>query len=320
MNILPYVSVARPDHWFKNIFVLPGVVLALFFQPDLLTPGVWVRVAWGLVIACLIASANYVFNEILDAPTDLHHPVKCRRPIPSGQARVPVCWGLWAALSLAGLGLAWLMNPGFGWAGTALWVMGILYNLQPIRLKDWPYADVLSESLNNPIRLALGWFSTGLAAPPPLSLALTYWMFGAFLMAAKRFAEYRNLADPARAARYRRSFGYYTEEKLILSIFFSAMLFALNGGFFIARYHFELILAAPPLAYTMAYYMHLAYKPGSPVQYPEKLFRARKLVFLVLVSFAACTFLLFMDWPGFRRVFHSTFAHKLAPPAMESQP
>ena len=95
MNILPYASVARPDHWFKNIFMLPGVALALFFQPALLTPGVWLQVAWGLAVACLIASANYVFNEILDAPTDLHHPEKCRRPIPSGRRRListsPMC-------------------------------------------------------------------------------------------------------------------------------------------------------------------------------------------------------------------------------------
>ena len=33
----PYVQMARPDHWFKNIFVLPGAVLAVFFQPS--SPG-----------------------------------------------------------------------------------------------------------------------------------------------------------------------------------------------------------------------------------------------------------------------------------------
>ncbi|MFN2350986.1 MAG: UbiA family prenyltransferase, partial [Kiritimatiellia bacterium] len=267
----------------------------------------------GLLIACLIASANYVFNEILDAPTDRHHPVKRRRPIPSGQARLSVCWGLWVALSVTGLALAWLLNPLFGLAGAALWVMGILYNLPPIRLKDMPYADVLSESLNNPIRLAMGWFSTGVLIPPPLSLALTYWMFGAFLMAAKRFAEYRNLADPQRAARYRRSFGYYTEERLIVSMFFYATLFALHGGFFISRYHFELILATPPLAYALAYYLHLSYKPNSPVQYPERLYRERKLVWLVLLASLICGTLLFTDLPAFRQIFHGAFMHGAHP-------
>lgn len=306
MRIMPYVSIARPDHWFKNIFILPGVALAYFFQPDLISPISGLTVLTGFVVACLIASANYVFNEILDAPTDAHHPVKCRRPIPSGQVRLPVCWGLWVGLTIVGLILAWRISFLFGIAGTALWIMGVFYNLPPFRLKDLPYFDVLSESVNNPIRLAMGWFATGLLIVPPLSLALAYWMFGAFLMAAKRFAEYRDLADPERAARYRRSFGYYTEEKLLVSIFFYATFFALNAGFFIARYHFELILAAPPMAYTMAYYLHMSHKKHSPAQYPEKLFRARKLVALLTLSFAACVGTLFLDLPTFRGIFHST--------------
>jgi hypothetical protein len=39
-----------------------------------------------------------------------------------------------------------------------LWVMGVVYNVKPIRSKELPYLDVLSESINNPIRLLLGWF------------------------------------------------------------------------------------------------------------------------------------------------------------------
>ena len=30
--IIPYVQIARPDHWFKNIFMLAGVVLAYFYE------------------------------------------------------------------------------------------------------------------------------------------------------------------------------------------------------------------------------------------------------------------------------------------------
>ena len=31
-----YVAIARPDHWFKNGFMLLGVVLALSYQPGVL--------------------------------------------------------------------------------------------------------------------------------------------------------------------------------------------------------------------------------------------------------------------------------------------
>jgi hypothetical protein len=80
-------------------------------------------------------------------------------------------------------------------------------DLDPRRLKEWPYVDVLSESANNAIRLLLGWFALITDRFPPVSLILSYWMLGAFFMAMKRFAEYRSIGDPVVAAAYRRSFG-----------------------------------------------------------------------------------------------------------------
>ena len=67
-----YVRMARIDHWFKNIFVIPGVVVAAYFvRPDLGT--LVFPVLIGLLSVCLAASANYVLNEWLDMATDRHH-------------------------------------------------------------------------------------------------------------------------------------------------------------------------------------------------------------------------------------------------------
>ena len=303
MPIAPYMSIARPDHWFKNIFMIPGILLALFFQPEIAFSEVWVGAVIGLIATCIVASSNYVLNEILDAPYDRFHPSKHTRPIPSGQVKIPLAWAWWIVLSLIGFTISFSLNVMFGWVAVFLWVMGTLYNIPPVRLKDRAYGDVLSESVNNPIRLALGWYAIGAVAAPPLSVIIAYWMFGAFLMAAKRFAEFRQIADVERAAKYRKSFGLYTEEKLTVSIFYYVTLFALMGGFFIARYRFELILAAPLVAYTMAYYMHIAYKQNSPVQQPEQLFRQKKLMVIVLAAFLACSILLFVNLPDLRTWF-----------------
>ena len=303
MAIAPYINIARPDHWFKNIFMVPGILLALFFQPDIAFSDVWIGALIGLIATCIVASSNYVLNEILDAPFDQFHPSKHTRPIPSGQVKLPLAWAWWVFLSLLGFAISFSINAAFGWVAVSLWIMGTLYNIPPIRLKDRVYGDVLSESVNNPIRLALGWYAIGAAAAPPLSVIIAYWMFGAFLMAAKRFAEFRQIADAERAAKYRKSFGLYTEEKLTVSIFYYVTLFALMGGFFIARYRFELILAAPLVAYAMAYYMHIAYKPDSPVQQPEQLFRQKKLMLIVLAAFVACSVLLFVSLPDLRTWF-----------------
>lgn len=297
MRLAPYVEIARPDHWFKNIFMLPGMALACFFDPGVCAPGLWLSALLGVVSTCLTASSNYTLNEILDAPRDRHHPWKRFRPVPSGMVSIPAAYLEWALLAAAGIGLGFAVGTWFGILSLSLWVMGLLYNVPPARLKELPYADVLSESLNNPIRMGLGWYMTGACAVPPVSAAFAYWMFGAFLMAMKRFAEYRQIGDPEQAALYRRSFRYYNEARLIESMFFYAAFFGMLSGFFMARYHIDLILAAPFVACAMAYYMHLGFKPDSPVQTPEKLYTQRKLMLLVALACAVCAFFLFNDVP-----------------------
>lgn len=325
MNIRPYIQIARPDHWFKNIFLLPGVVLVLFVVREIGTDVDWVevvkgvsvdlgdgrtyRLSWfgvflGLVSTCLVASSNYVINEVLDAPYDRLHPEKKTRPVPSGQVNIPIALVEWILLMVVGVGIGFMINMPFGCCVFFLWVMGLLYNIPPIRLKNRPYADVISESVNNPIRLGLGWYSTmgvsgvALVGHPTLSVLIAYWMFGAFLMAVKRFAEYRMIDDPELAASYRTSFRHYNEERLLESLFFYGALFGMMSGVFIARYQPELVLATPLVALCLAYYIHIGFKPNSPVQNPEKLYTEKKLMVLVAISFITCTILLLVDIPA----------------------
>jgi len=62
-------------------------------------------------------------------------------------------------MAASGFALAWAVGGMFTASAMAPWVMGLAYNVPPVRLKGWPYLDVLSESINNPIRLALGWLA-----------------------------------------------------------------------------------------------------------------------------------------------------------------
>jgi decaprenyl-phosphate phosphoribosyltransferase len=299
-KIEPYLEIARPGHWAKNIFIFPGIVLALFFNPYLLTPFTYIRIFLALVCSCLLASSNYVLNEIVDAKFDKFHPEKAKRAIPSGKVNIKIAYLFWLFLAVIGLLTAFSLGLYFGLSSLSLWIMGICYNVRPLRFKDVPYIDVLSEAINNPIRLVIGWYAVGISALPPLSIVLAYWMFGAFLMGIKRFAEYRHIADPERAGRYRKPFSYYTEEKLLLSILYYAAFFGMMSGVFIARYRLELVLASPLIAYTMAYYLHVGFKPNSPAQHPELLFTQKKLILLVFLAFGACILFLFWDVPLFK--------------------
>jgi decaprenyl-phosphate phosphoribosyltransferase len=304
IDVWAYVQIARVDHWFKNVFMILGVVLAMFYEPSVASWQSVVPLFIAVLATCLVASSNYVLNELLDGPNDLLHPEKRFRPVPSGRVRPALAYVEWLLLAAVGFGLALSLNRYFFGSAAWLWLMGIAYNVPPLRTKEWPYLDVLSESVNNPIRLLLGWFALVSATFPPVSLAVSYWMVGAFFMAMKRYAEYRHIGDPTVAAAYRGSFAYYTEERLLISLFFYATTCALFAGIFIVRYHPELILFAPLAAGLFAYYMKLGLQPDSPVQNPEKLYRQRGFMIYLIVCTVTFIVLMFTSIPKMYELFN----------------
>ncbi len=301
-GLRPYIEIARIDHWFKNAFMLLGVALAFFYEPslDLAMAG---RLALAVFLTCIVASSNYVLNEYLDAEMDREHPTKCNRPAARGAVSGPLAILEWGLLGGLGVGFAFTLGSGFGLSALALWVMGCLYNIRPIRMKELPYLDVLSESLNNPIRLFLGWFALIPDQLPPLSLAVAYWMMGAYFMAAKRYAEYRTIDDPERAARYRRSFRHYDLRNLMSSIVFYLSMAGIFGGIFVVRYKVELVLAAPLIAGFFTWYMYMTLEDDSPVQAPEKLYRRKGFFLYALFSATVFMALMFVEIPELYQFF-----------------
>jgi 4-hydroxybenzoate polyprenyltransferase len=306
MKITPYIRIARFDHWIKNVFMLPGVFLALYDHPEILGWDALGRIFIGIFAIGLIASGNYIMNEVLDAPRDLFHPVKRHRPVPSGQINISCAYLMQAFLVISGLSLSLLLGKWFFLTAFSLLVMGVIYNVSPIRTKDLPYLDVLTESVNNPIRLLAGWYCVGMTVFPPVSLVLAYWMVGAFFMAVKRLAEYRRIGNGEVAHRYRDSFKHYTEERLLVSTVYYAVAFGLFFGIFLARYRLELILSIPFLAGFIGWYIHLGFKEDSPAQYPEKLHQSRRFVAYAVFTVTLMIILLFIDIPIISAIFRPT--------------
>jgi 4-hydroxybenzoate polyprenyltransferase len=292
-----YIEIARIDHWFKNVFMFFGVLIAVFNNPLAIGLKHLPILILAILSTCLLASSNYVLNEIQDAKFDKFHPKKKYRPIPSGCVEISAAYFEWLALAAIGLALAFSINSAFFYTSLTFWVMGILYNVSPIRLKDIPYLDVLSESVNNPLRLLLGWFAIYPSELPSVSLLLAYWLIGAFFMASKRFSEYRHINDSDVAAEYRKSFRYYEEKTLLVSMFFYATLFGLFFGIFILRYHFELILMTPLIAGFISYYVKISFNKESAVQSPERLYREKVLMAYAGLCVLCFFILLFVNIP-----------------------
>jgi 4-hydroxybenzoate polyprenyltransferase len=308
LHVKDYIDISRPDHWFKNIFVLPGTVLAA-----ILTQASFDQIAWpliiGLISSCFIASANYVINEWLDAEFDRFHPVKKNRPSVTGNLKVQFVYFEYILFAVAGLSLALSISTYFLITQITFLLMGVLYNVKPFRTKDKVLFDVLSESINNPIRLTLGWFIVTSRSLPPSSLLIGYWMGGAFLMAVKRYAEFRFIGDTKIAGLYRRSFQFYSEKSLLISTFFYASCSSFFLGVFLVKYRVELLLTLPFFALFFTWYLYIGMKPNSPVQNPERLYREKSLMIFMVFLIIIVSVVLFIDMPWLNYLLNNEIIH-----------
>jgi decaprenyl-phosphate phosphoribosyltransferase len=298
-RIRNHIRIARPDHWIKNVFMIPGAAVALVVAPHVRS-SVLATATLALVSACLTASANYTINEYLDGPSDQFHPVKGDRPAALGLLDPRLVMLQYVLLVASGLGAACLVNRLFLFACIALLVMGLIYNVPPLRLKDKAYFDVLTESINSPIRFLLGWLIVTANTLPPSSAILAYWMGGAFLMSVKRYAEYRWIGDPLRAERYRKSFARYTEETLLLSSFFYALCSAFFIAVFLIKYRVEFILTFPLFAILFGWYLAIGFEHNSAAQAPEKLYRETGFLCFAAFTFVVTCLVLLVDLPFLR--------------------
>ncbi|GHT82378.1 hypothetical protein FACS1894137_01140 [Spirochaetia bacterium] len=300
-----YIKIARFDHWIKQLFIVPGIIFAFFLIDTNEYAGFFFRFVIGFLSTCFVASANYIINEWLDAAFDKYHPTKKHRPVVSENLKPQYIIIEYIIFSLIGFVLAWETSWIVFLMEAVLWIMGIIYNVRPIRSKDIPYIDVLSESVNNAIRLLIGWFIVTSAFYPPMSIVFGYWMGGAFLMAAKRFAEYQMIGDKKQAGLYRKSFKYYCEKSLLISAFFYALLSVFFCGIFMIKYRIELLLAIPFLCGLFCVYLNICYKTDSSAQKPEKLFKEKGLM-LYVVFFVLLLVVLLYSRLSFLQLFMET--------------
>jgi 4-hydroxybenzoate polyprenyltransferase len=171
----------------KNAFVLLGVVFSHQWDTVTLT-----QAAFAFAAFCLMASAVYVFNDLLDVDADRAHPTKRLRPIASGQVPPGTAKGLAALLCAGGMVLAWMASPAAALIVGTYAAMNVLYS---IRLKHIVIVDVFTIALGFMLRILAG--TIGLGIDPSSWLLLCGMMITLFLGFAKRRAEL--LATPESA-------------------------------------------------------------------------------------------------------------------------
>jgi 4-hydroxybenzoate polyprenyltransferase len=297
-----YLRAMRLGRWPRSLAMFVGSAAFFYLYRDALftTDITWVvlQSLYAFLLTWAISTANYIINEIVDAPYDAHHPTKRNRPLVKGEIRKIPFLLLGVAISATSLSLAYLhFCPPFFYALLALLVAGFIYNIKPVRTKDIPFLDSISESANNPIRFLIGWFA--FAHPeiwPPLSLLLCWWAFGNFLMIAKRLSEFRLLKE--RAGDYRNSLRRYSEGALMFGMAASAVIFFLAYFYFSYTFKLEtLLIFSPFIFFYLFLFFRKTMREDEVMEEPERLFMHLKFALYTLFLIAIFFLSSFLDKP-----------------------
>jgi decaprenyl-phosphate phosphoribosyltransferase len=297
-----YFRAMRLGRWPRSLAIFVGSAAFFYLYRDALfaTDISWVvfQSLYAFLLTWAISTANYIINEIVDAPYDVHHPTKQNRPLVKGEIKKIPFLFLGAVLSAASLCLAYLhFCLPFFYSLFALLIAGFIYNIKPIRTKDIPFLDSISESANNPIRFLIGWFA--FAPPeiwPPLSILLCWWAFGNFLMIAKRLSEFRLLKDSA--GDYRNSLRRYSEGALVFGMVASAVIFFLAYFYFAYTFELQTFFVFSPLVFFYLYlFFRKTMREDEVMEEPERLFMHLKFALYTLFLIAIFFLSSFLDKP-----------------------
>jgi decaprenyl-phosphate phosphoribosyltransferase len=183
----------RPPQWIKNVLVFMAPAAAGVLGDARTTA----RVVGAFVVFCFVASGTYLVNDVIDAASDRHHPVKRRRPVASGEVRPSTALGAGAILIAFGLAGAIVLGPwGLAVVVGSYALLNIAYSL---RLKQEPVVELAVVASAFVLRAVAG----GVVADVRLSnWFLVFTSFAAlFVVTGKRSAEHSRLGHDRGAHR-----------------------------------------------------------------------------------------------------------------------
>lgn len=180
MTTYPYIKLLRPHQWIKNIFVLAGIIFAnAWNQPQIVTSVLLATLAF-----CLMSSAVYIYNDIVDLEQDSLHPTKKHRPLPSKKISLTTATLILVVLFVSGSGLGFLVSWQAGVILLSYFALNLAYSH---RLKHIVILDVFAISMGFMLRLLAG--TIGVGIPPSQWLMFCGLMITLFLGFTKRRAE-----------------------------------------------------------------------------------------------------------------------------------
>jgi len=273
------INLMRVKQWYKNLVVfLPLVFLVRFFEGE-----AWIKVLLAFAALCLVSSANYIINDVVDFKKDRLNSEKKDRPVASG--RMSRGFGLLIAFILLFGGLLISLNIGAFLPVAGLFLLGQLYNFW---LKNEAFVDVLIISVNFVIRAVTG----GVILDAQISpwLVLCTFFLALFLSVGKREAEIKFLGRDT-SALHRITSRFYTREVTNSFMIISTTSLIVSYSLYSFLSNFNLLWTLPFSLYVIFRYVYLVYSGSEIARHPELIVKDFRLVVGILL-WVGVTFLL----------------------------
>lgn len=283
-------KLARPAQWLKNLFVLAPLIFA--GEAGHLT-SVW-RALTATGIFCLLSSAVYAFNDLVDRESDRQHPLKKHRPLASGKVTAGSAVALIIVLTIVGIIGAWLLGRPFFVAALMFLALNLLYSLA---LKNLVILDAMGVALS----FVLRGYAGGVVIGVPVSqwLLINTFLLALFMAFGKRRHELTMLE--AGATAHRKILGRYSPyllDQLIAvttpSVVVMYMLYTMSTEVSSKLHTNNLYLTIPFVVYGIFRYLYLIHKEekgGSPT---EVLLEDRPLAITVLLWVLSAILILYL--------------------------
>ncbi len=255
----------RPAQWLKN-----GILLAaLVFAGEATHPDKVQLAVYALLIYCLLSSAVYVFNDLIDRDNDRQHPLKKARPVATGQVSPAAAATLAVALAVLGIAGAWLINWAFFMLALVFLVLNLLYTLW---LKHIVIVDVMSIAVSFVLRAYAG--ALAIEVPASKWMLINTLLLALFLGFGKRRHELLLLEDDASShRRILDRYSPYLLDQLIgvvtASVVVMYMLYTFSSEVMHKLGTENLFVTIPFVVYGVFRYLYLIHKEekgGSPTR------------------------------------------------------
>lgn len=297
------IKTARPRQWLKNL----AVFTTLLFSGQLFVIPLLNKSILAFIALCFLASANYIFNDVLDAERDRKHPFKKFRPVASG--KLPVHIALITSLFFSIIGLTISQSLGMSFLTIALMFITLQFSYS-LFLKHLSVIDILAITAAYFLRVYAG--EAAMSYHISIWLAMAVLSLALFLAIGKRRAELTLIQKYKGAVlnQTRATLSHYSEKLLdtytamfanstfITYVFYTFLEKPANQGFFFISYanfipEFPerkwLMITIPFVLYGIMRYMQLIYEGQG--ESPEKILTSDRPLLMTVILWVTSVFI-----------------------------